>query len=312
MSKILAHLSSFFLFLTLFFFVGCSATIPVSWKARILNAQVPAQTLIYDEYGERSKPTLLFLHGFGENRYTWRFLVPKLAQKYHLFLLDLKGFGDSPKSRDGFYSAYDQAYLVNNFIKKKNLKNITLVGRSFGGGVALILALMQKDKLIEKNIKKMILINSMIYKQNLPSMMEVLNKPIIGWLGIYLIENRYIVKEGYRYGFFNDALIPKESIDYAAAYLSFPNAKYAYLETVNQLVPEDLEVLEKRYKEITLPTLILWGKQDVAISVKKAYRLNHELPHSQIEIFEKAGHLPQEEVPKLVNKAIEKFMEERQ
>jgi pimeloyl-ACP methyl ester carboxylesterase len=301
-----------FLFITafIFFFIGCTQTRPITWDERILDAKVEHLPLYYDEYGDKSNKTILFLHGFGENHHTWRFLVPKLALKYHLIMLDLKGFGDSPKLKDKAYSVYDQALLVNEFIKEKNLKDITLVGRSFGGGVALIMALIQEDKLADERIEKLVLINSMSYKQNLPSMMETLNQPCIGYVGIHLLDNEWIANEGYKYAFYNDSLIPEESVKATAAYLTFPLAKYAYLETVHQLIPEDISSIEKRYKEITLPTLILWGREDVSISVKKAYRLKSELKNSRLKVLPHVGHMPQEEKPDVVADEILKFMEQ--
>ena len=298
-----------YLFFIVTFFSACSLKIPVTWEERILNKKVKKLSLVYSEYGKKENPTLLFLHGFGENRHTWRFLVPKLGVNYHLIMVDLKGFGDSPKTKDDYYSVYDQAYIVNEFIKERKLKNITLVGRSFGGGVSLVLALLQKDKLIENRVNKLILIDTMSYKQNLPSMLRDLKTPILGYLGIHLLSNRYMAKEAYKYAFYNNDLIPKNSIKYSSIYLSFPQAKYAYLKTVNQLIPDDIEQVEKRFSEITLPTLILWGKEDVAIGVNKAYRLHREIKNSSLKVFKHAGHMLQEEVPKRVNSEIIKFME---
>jgi pimeloyl-ACP methyl ester carboxylesterase len=294
---------------SLLLFIGCSQKTPITWEERILKSDIKPLPLYYDEYGDKSNKTILFLHGFGENHHTWRFLVPKLALKYHLVMLDLKGFGDSPKLKDKAYSVYDQALLVNEFIKKEKLKDITLVGRSFGGGVALIMALIQEDKLADKNIEKLILINSMSYKQKLPSMMETLNQPIIGYLGIHMLDSKKIAHEGYRFAFYDDSLIPQDSVEAAAAYLTFPLAKYAYLETVHQLIPDDISEIEQRYKDITLPTLILWGKEDISISVNKAYRLKSEIKNSKLKVLPYVGHMPQEEKPNIVSEEILKFME---
>lgn len=292
------------------FFIGCSQKVPITWKDRVLHSQVDTLSLSYSEYGEKElKPTLVFLHGFGENRYTWRFLVPMLSEKYHLILLDLKGFGDSPKIDNDYYSVYDQAQLVYQFIQEKKLENITLVGHSFGGGVALVLALMQKEQFFDKKINKLVLINSMAYNQNLPSMLRNLTTPVIGYLGIHFLSNDYLVKEAYRYAFYNDALIPKESLAYSANYLSFDNAKYAYIKTADQLIPKDIKQLEKRFESIDLPTLILWGNEDISIRVDKAQRLHRALKQSSLKLFPHVGHMPQEESPALVSKEIINFME---
>ncbi len=301
----------FILSFLVFTFVACSLKVPVTWEKRIVHTELNSTLpLVYTEYGNKNKKTLLFLHGFGESKETWRFLVPRLAQDYHLVLLDLKGFGVSPKTEDNAYSVYDQAEVVASFIKKKNYHNLTLVGRSFGGGVALVLALMQKDKLLKKRISRLILINAMSYKQNLPSMLKTLNKPLIGYLGIHLVSNDWMAKEAYKFAFYNNDLISKESVDYASYLLSLPRAKYVYLQTVEQLIPDDIASVQKRYKTIDLKTLILWGKEDVSIRVRNAYRLHRDLRRSYLKIFEKAGHIPNEEIPQKVVFEILKFMKE--
>ena len=305
MNRVSIVILSFFLLLLS---TACSTKIPITWQDRVVESKIGSLKLVYDEYGDKSKETLLFLHGFGESRHTWRFLVPELSKRYHLIVLDLKGFGDSPKNKDGRYSVYDQAKLVQAFIEEKKIKRLTLVGRSFGGGVSLVLALMQNDKLLDFNIERLILINSMTYKQNLPSMMRTLNRPIIGYLAIHLLSNKWIAEEGYKYAFYDDSSIPKESIEYSVEALSQPLAKYAYLEVVDQLVPDDITTIQKRYREIKLPSLIMWGREDVSLRVHMAYRLHRDLKNSQLKIFSKVGHIPQEEIPLKVVAEILKFM----
>ncbi|CAA6815932.1 MAG: Hydrolase, alpha/beta fold family [uncultured Sulfurovum sp.] len=300
-----------FLFIvTLLLVTACSTKTPITWKERIVDKSQKHLSLEYLEYGNRNNKTLLFLHGFGESKETWRFLVPQLSKKYHLVLLDLKGFGASPKPKDNAYSVYDQAKLVARFMKEQGLREVTLVGRSFGGGVALVLALMQNDRLIKRNISSLILINSMAYKQSLPSMLKTLNQPIVGYVAIHLISNDWMAEEGYKYAFYNNDLIPKESLSYSSSNLSLENAKYAYLQSVEQLIPEDIIPVQKRYREISLPTLILWGKEDVSIRVHTAYKLHRDLKNSRLVLFSKVGHMPNEEAPHKVVSEILNFMED--
>ncbi len=291
-------------------FVGCAVKKPITWEKRVVESNLTHLDLAFSEYGKEHNETMLFIHGFGESRYTWRFLVNDLSKKYHLVTIDLKGFGESPKPEDDDYSVYDQAEIVKEFIEKRNLKHLTVVGRSFGGGVSLVLALMQEQGIIRDKLDRLILINSMSYSQKLPSMMRVLTYPIIGFLGIHLMGDKTIAKEAYNFAFCNDELIPLSSVDHSAKMLSMPSAKYAYLKTVNNIVPDDIEFIEKSYKDIKIPTLILWGKKDVSIPYKFGKRLHKDLPNSHLKIFEKVGHMPQEEAPRRVLKEIHKFMGE--
>jgi len=286
------------------FISSCSIKVPNTWKNRInIRLQQPL-SLSYSEIGKGA--TILFLHGFGESRYTWRYVARDLARNYRLYSLDLKGFGNSPKIKDGLYSVYDQAIIVDEFIKKHKLKDVTIVGHSLGGGVALVLALMSKKYNI--SIKRLILINTMAYPQELPSMLNMLNTPIIGTLGISLIPNRTHAIEAYRFAFSDDSKIPKDGVDECAKMMGLDNAKYAYLQTVGQLIPDDINIMIKMYKYIKIPTLIIWGEDDVSIDVYNAYRLNYILPNSKLKVFAKVGHIPHEEAPKKVIKEIRKFM----
>jgi len=296
------------LILILLFLSGCSMKKPITWQKRVIENEAKPIDLVFDEYGKNHKQTILFLHGFGESRYTWRFLIDDLSKEYHLVMVDLKGFGESPKPEDEEYSVYDQAKIIQKFIEDHQLKNLTLVGRSFGGGITLVLALMQEEGLLKEKIDRMILINSMSYKQKLPSMMRVLTYPIIGFLGIHLLGDRKIAKEAYSYAFSNDKLIPMSSVEHSEKMLGMPSAKYAYLKTVNSIVPDDITKMEKSYRDIKIPTLILWGKDDVSIPYRFGKRLHKELPYSRLRLFDKVGHMPQEEVPQKVIKEIQNFM----
>lgn len=284
---------------------GCSAKkVPITWKNRIdIRLQQPIE-LSYTSLGKGA--AILFLHGFGESKHTWRYLERDLARNYRLYSLDLKGFGDSPKTKDGLYSVYDQALLVENFIKKHHLKNVTIVGHSLGGGVAMVLALMAKKHKI--SIRRLVLINTMAYNQQLPSMLRILNTPIIGSLGLTIMSGRWHALEAYKYAFSDDSKIPQDGVEHSAKMIDKPDAKYAYKTTVSQLVPDDIEMMTKQYKNIKIPTLIIWGEDDVSINVYNAYRLHFILPNSYLKVFSNIGHMPHEEAPKKVIREIRRFM----
>ena len=95
--------------------------------------------LYYEEQGKG--PPVLLLHGFGASTFTWRHVAPDLAETHRVIAVDLKGFGQSDKPFDERYSVSDQAELLAQLIEDKDLRDLTIVGHSFGGGVALRLAL---------------------------------------------------------------------------------------------------------------------------------------------------------------------------
>ncbi|MEE9302231.1 MAG: alpha/beta hydrolase [Thiotrichaceae bacterium] len=288
---------------------GCSS-LPVTWEARVEGKNLPPEIkLNYKEQGSvgsgNNGEVVLLLHGFAESSYTWRYLEDDLAKTHRVINLDLKGFGDSPKPRDGRYSIYDQAVAVKHFIKQQKLKRITLVGHSLGGGIALALTLMAENE--PWVVERLILIDAAAYQQNLPSMIRDLSTPIIGELGVYLIPARIQAKQAYTFAFYNDKKIPKEGIEYSARSFSKPGARYVFLQSAKQLIPEDIEKISRQYTTIKQPSLIIWGYHDVVVPRRFARRLHNDLQHSDLRLIHHAGHMPHEETPATVLRLIQRF-----
>jgi pimeloyl-ACP methyl ester carboxylesterase len=104
-------------------------------------------------------PPVILLHGIGACTYTWRYLAPALVADHRVFAIDLKGYGLSDKPEDGKYAMSDQADLVAEFIRTRDLHDLVLVGHSMGGGVTLMtyFKVRQDDP---ARIKKLVLIDS--------------------------------------------------------------------------------------------------------------------------------------------------------
>ena len=290
-----------FLGLTLLLFGGCAPKIANTWQERVVHAPQNPVPLYVRVYGTGAPVVLL--HGLGASGESFSCIIPELSRHFRLYVLDLKGFGDSPKPDDHRYSVYDQAVLVERFLQKHDLRNVTLIGHSYGGGVALSLALMDPAR-----IRKMVLIDAAAYPQQLPKLIRWLQIPVVGPLAFYLLPASYEVKESYRYAFYDKRKIP-EDIDHAyTKNLQKPGAKQIYLEASHELVPQDIGCVSRYYRTIRIPTLILWGSNDIVIRPEKAYRLHRDLRNSRLVIIPRCGHIPHEECPKQVLEALEKFM----
>jgi len=272
----------------MFLFGSCSSKIPNTWQSRVQDTPI-SNIKLHSEIQGKGEPIVL-LHGFGSSSYSFVDVAKTLSKKFKVYNLDLKGFGSSPKPDDNRYSPYDQAILVSEFIKKHHLKNVTLIGHSYGGSVALSLALMN-----QKNIKKMVLISPAAYKQHLPSLIRKMHMPLIGAIGFYLLPSSYEVGEGYRYAYHDDSKIPKKTLENITKSMQSRGAKSAFYSATYDLVPEDIEEISKRYKEITVPTLIIWGEKDVVIKKINGYKLQKDLQNSKLKIIKNCGHIAHEE-----------------
>jgi pimeloyl-ACP methyl ester carboxylesterase len=125
-----------------------------------------------EEHGQ-GEPVLM-IHGLGASIYTWRHLIPDLSRSFRIIAVDLKGAGKSDKPLDEAYGILDQAALLKVFVDRKGLSNLTIVGHSFGGGVALALAL-DLNETSPGMLKRLVLLASVAYRQQLP-FVELLKK----------------------------------------------------------------------------------------------------------------------------------------
>ena len=258
------------------------------------NSTPPSVELHHKIHGTGNP--VLCIHGFGASLFSWRNFVDPLSAHYQLILIDLKGSGNSPKPSDSHYSTQDHADLIYKFILDHDLKNLTLVGNSFGGALALLLSIMLIDK-APGRLRALILIDPGAYKQFIPGYVKVIGIPIIGAAVIYLTPAKFMAKTILKMAYYDPKKITDDQIAAYAAPIASPGGKHALLETGKQIIPPNIDELTARYKDINVPTLIIWGQQDKIISPEAGNLLDQAIPNSTLELIDQCGHVPQEEKP---------------
>ena len=99
--------------------------------------------LAYQEHGQPSLPVAVLLHALGQRAADWALVVARLAERFRVFALDLRGHGDS--DRPGIYSLRLMRDDVLGFFDALALGSVTLVGHSMGGAVAYLIAMAAPD-----------------------------------------------------------------------------------------------------------------------------------------------------------------------
>ena len=204
---------------------------------------------------------ILFLHGLGGSTYSWRYMITPLSGEHQVILIDFRGEGQSPKPHDKHYSIGDQGELIHQFILEHDLKNLTLVGNSYGGGVSLFLAIRLCAE-NPKRLKKLILIDSAGYPDHLPLFLKLLKTPILGWLAVHLLPPKCQIRMVLKKSYYDPAKITQQQVDAYAAPLASPGGRHALLEIGKLAIPKDIQSYIDRYPTISVPTLILWGEDD--------------------------------------------------
>lgn len=248
---------------------------------------------------------IVALHGLGGSLYTWRNLKGSFPN-HKLFLIDLKGAGDSAKPRDKRYSVKDQADLIYQFILDQDLKNLTLMGNSYGGAVSLVVAirLCREDP---RRFASLILLCSGGYNRDLPSHLKILKTPLIGWLALHVLSPEAAAKKVLKDSYYIDRKITKEQIAEYARPIRARGGRYALLQMAKQAIPKNIDDITSQYKTIKVPTLIVWGLDDEVIPVRIGSMLHAAIPRSRLELINDCGHVPQEEQPEEAMRYISAF-----
>ena len=262
----------------------------------------------YETHGEGPE-VIVFLHGFACSHLNWYLIKDYFdPKKYTLYLVDLKGFGNTSKTRDKKYSIKDLAIIIADLIKQLNLENIILAGHSLGAAVGLTTTV-----LLDKHfIKKLILIGVPAYIDYIPRFIKKLRTPVINklfMLFVYLLPNA--VKKALTRIYYDPNKVTDEIISFYTPYYKKPSMAYTYVQIARRVIPEDYEMIISKYPGIEIPVLLIWGTNDNVVSKRNGYRLKEDLPNCKFEFINSCGHNTMEECPVETSQLILNFVEDK-
>ena len=250
---------------------------------------------LYFEVHGSGNPVLV-LHGLGATHYSWRYLVGPLSESRSVYLFDLKGHGKSKAPNDGRYSLEEQADILWSFIRDFDLRDVSVIGHSMGGGIALLLCLRMLQE-TPSRLTSLVLLDSIAYLQKLPIMLKLLRFPFVGNLALSIIPADVLAKIVLNLAYYDRSKITDETIRCYASNLSSRAGRKAILSTVLQIIPTNIGWIAQQYEKISVPTLIIWGQDDKIVSPAIGILLNTQIKNSVLTIMERCGHIPQEEQP---------------
>ncbi len=262
--------------------------------------------LEYEVHG--SGPPMLMVHGFASSRFTWRNLVEAYEHDYTVITVDLLGHGASPKPRSADYSISYQARLLHELIREKELSDLTLLGHSYGGAVALKLCL---DLLDESSdcLRRLVLIGGAAYQQPFPPFIGILRRPILGRIIPLFAPPMFSAKRALQLAIHDQSRVTPEQLEGWAAPNREPGIKNSLRQTALQILPDNLASLTSRYSEIEVPTLLMWGSEDRVVPLSIGQRLSKEIPKAELHIVDDCGHIPHEELPEDTLDILDPFLE---
>lgn len=103
---------------------------------------LPAGRFAYRSWGagRAELPAAVLVHGITSSALSWVRVGPALADRYRVYAFDMRGHGDSIHPAPGSYSLRQTASDTAAFIAALGLEKPLLIGHSWGGATAIVLA----------------------------------------------------------------------------------------------------------------------------------------------------------------------------
>lgn len=213
----------------------------------------------YYQYGKKRGTDLVLLHGWGQNMQMMMPISNSFTNMFRITVVDLPGFGGSAEPKKAL-TIEDYADILNKLFIKLRIKDPILIGHSFGGRVSIVYAGKYK-------VKKLILLSSPFKNTNKGNDFKT---KVLKFLKKIPIINKLEPWAKNRFG----------SSDYR-------NASPIMKEVLVNAVNNDLTDYAKK---INVPTLLIWGECDTAVSTEEARELNGLIKDSGLIIYPGKSH----------------------
>jgi pimeloyl-ACP methyl ester carboxylesterase len=242
----------------------------------------------YKYIDEGNGETLLLLHGLFGALSNWESVINEFSTRYRVVIpvMPIYEMPIKTASLEGLVS------FIEKFVAFKSLHNVTLLGNSLGGHVALIYTLTNKD-----NVKRLVLTGSSGLFENSMG-------------GSFPKRGSYdYIKERVAYTFHDPATASKDLVD--------------EVFDITKDIPKCMRIvaiaksaqrhnMAKEIPKIEVPTLLVWGLNDTITPPIVAYEFNKLIPNSILRFIDNCGHAPMMEHPEKFNKLLSAFMEVEQ
>ena len=243
-------------------------------------------------------PALLLLHGLGCDHTTWAPVIAALARRYTVIAPDLLGHGRSAKPRAD-YSVGGYANGMRDLLTVLGIDKVTVVGHSFGGGVAMQFAYQFPER-----TERMILVAPGGLGREVTPAIRVITLPGFNQaMGLVTLPGvRHATKLWLR-SLAASGLARARDLDEVAEIVeSFkdPRARAAIRHVVSAVVDwrgQVVTMTDRAYLTQAMPMCVIWGTNDSVIPVRHADVAAEVAPFATVEVIEDAGHFPHKDHP---------------
>lgn len=269
--------------------------LPPGWALSLEHEPVFGGRMLMLEGGRAEGPTVLLIHGLGQNGLRdWLPVLPALAREYRVLAVDLPGFGFSDQPV-GKYSPRNYAKLLAGLAARRGPGPVLAVGHSMGGAVALRLAADHPGR-----VGKLVLVDAAGLLERTAFLKHAAEPPETEAYGLPLLQR---LNSGLRH--LSTAFI--ESVTRwpdPTAVLAESDAAWASLLANKSTANAALALMEEDFSEavhtLLPPAHIIWGEQDRVAPLRTGKVLARRLPWARLTVLRGVAHNPMATHPELL------------
>ncbi|CAM3800192.1 alpha/beta fold hydrolase [Nocardioides zeicaulis] len=256
-----------------------------------------------------SGPAVLLLHGLGCDHTTWDPVINSLARTHTVIAPDLLGHGASDKPRAD-YSVGGYANGMRDLLTILGIDSATVVGHSFGGGVAMQFAYQYPER-----TERLVLVGSGgLGPEVSPAIRAITTPGFQQAMGVLALPGlRHATTTAMRVLSRSGVRQLRDLDEVADIYDSFadPRARAAIRHVVRAVVDwrgQVVTMADRAYLTEAMPMCVIWGADDQVVPVDHADNARALAPTARVEVIPNAGHFPHKDHPERFVKVVRDFI----
>lgn len=265
---------------------------------------LPCGRTHYVEAGQGA-PVIL-LHGFLYTTLMWRPVLEPLGEHFRALAFDLLGWGYSARNDRLRYDYQLYADQLLQLLDALEIDRASLIGQSMGAGTIIRFAVQHPDR-----VERMVLVDAASLPNPLPLAGRTFALPFVGELLLGTGGNAVTAKNVKDLWFYDRSKVTPAYVEELTAPMRIKGSAWTLLNILRELDFGSQEEQVAALGELSLPTLLVWGRQDKAVPLPLGQKMHEMLPGSELLIIEEAGHTPHEEHPEQFLERVIPFLSAR-
>ena len=254
-------------------------------------------------------PPILFIHGIAGSYDTFDPVLSSVAKQYEVIAPDLLGHGRSAKPR-GDYSLGAYASGLRDLLEMLEIRAVSVVGHSMGGGVAMQFAYQFPER-----CQRLVLVSSGGLGPQVTPLLRAATLPgadLVLGLATSPRAKRVLTSALSPFSKLGLTVSPSHAhvVDHVA-HFEDRDTRRAFILTARSVLDlkgQRIDARDRLYLAQSIPTMIVWGSRDRFIPVQHGRDAHQMIPGSRLEIFEGAGHFPHWHDPERFSSCLIDFM----